>query len=144
MRDRRWIVIAVVSVMVLAAAGADLLLAQTPARPSQPLNTLRELFAALEACYIPPLSEHARPGMQITVNFSLNRAGEILGEPRFTFTTPGVSPEVRAAYQKAIAEAFKRCTPFPLTPAFAAAVPGKVLSMRFIDSRGQRQAGSLI
>ena len=137
----RWISIAILSIMVqIVAAGADLPLAQT--RPSQPNNTLRELFAALEACYIAPPSEHARPGMQITVNFSLNKAGEILGEPRFTFTTPGVLAEVRAAYQKAVAEAFKRCTPFPLTPAFAAAVPGKILSMRFIESRGQRQAGS--
>jgi hypothetical protein len=34
----------------------------------------------------------ARPGMQITVRLAFTRDGAILGEPRFTFTTPGVSP----------------------------------------------------
>jgi hypothetical protein len=105
---------------------------QTP-RPV--LNTLKEVGDALAACWRPPPAEEAAPGMEITVLLSFNRAGEILGEPRFTFLTRGASTAVRAAYQRAVAATLKRCTPMKFTPALAAALAGRPFSMRFIDKR---------
>jgi hypothetical protein len=102
---------------------------------SRELNTLKEVGDALSACWVPPPMEEAGPGMEITVVFSFNRAGEILGEPRFTYLTPGVSTAMRAAYQRAVAATLKRCTPLKFTPGLAGAIAGRPFSMRFIDSR---------
>ena len=52
--------------------------------PAQ-LNTLKDLGAAMRACWIPPPIEQARPGMQITVMMSFKRYGALLGQPRITF-----------------------------------------------------------
>jgi hypothetical protein len=99
------------------------------------LNTINDVGEALQACWLPPPMEESLPGMQITVLFSFNRAGEILGEPRFTYLTPGVSTAVRAAYQRAVAATLKRCTPLNFTPALGGALAGRPFTMRFIDNR---------
>jgi hypothetical protein len=108
----------------------------TPVQAQKPaLNTINDVGDALSACWIPPPMEESRPGMEITVLFSFNRAGEILGEPRFTYLTPGVSTGVRAAYQRAVAATLRRCTPLQFTPGLAGALAGRPFTMRFIDSR---------
>lgn len=110
-----------------------------PRPPRGPLNTLQELFAAMEACWEPPPLEQSRPGTEITVRFSLTRSGEILGEPRFTYSTPTLSAEIKSAYQRAIAAALKRCTPFSLSHGLGGAIAGRPISTRFIDDRGLRR-----
>jgi hypothetical protein len=111
-----------------------------PARPpAKPLNTLQELFGLMDGCWIPPPIEQSRPGTEITIRFTLNRAGEILGEPRFTYSTPALSQAVRSAYQQAVADALSRCTPFPLSDALGGAIAGRPISWRLIDNRGQRR-----
>jgi len=132
-------------VLCFALAAAAILSSPTSAQtvqdrppdgaPPRPLNTIQELFAALEACWIPPPMEQSRPGTEITIRFSLNRAGEIMGEPRFTYSTATLSHEVRAAYQRAIVDALNRCTPFRLSGGFGAAIAGRPISTRFIDDR---------
>ena len=52
------------------------------------VNTIAEVFAALEACWVPPTLAQARAGMQITVMVSFKRSGELLGKPRITYETP--------------------------------------------------------
>jgi len=112
---------------------------QPAGAPTKPLNTIHELFAALEACWVPPPLDQSRPGTQITIRFSLNRAGEILGEPRFTYSTPSLPSEVKSAYQHAVADMLSRCTPLPLSSALGGAIAGKPISTRFIDDRGMRR-----
>jgi hypothetical protein len=109
-------------------------------RPSAPINSIKELHQAFFTCFKWPSRFDSYPGMEITILFSLNKAGEILGEPRFTFLTPNVTTEVRAVYQRAVADAFKICTPFPLTESMGAAVAGRPQALRFTDTRGQRKA----
>jgi hypothetical protein len=104
----------------------------------QPLNTIQDLFAALRACWTPPPAEQSSPGTQITIRFSLNRAGEIIGEPRYTYATPSLSTDVKSAYQDAIAAALRRCTPFRLSAGLGGAIAGRPISTRFIDNRGLR------
>jgi hypothetical protein len=107
--------------------------------PPAELNTIQDVFTAFCACWRPPPESDARPGMEITVRFSFNRGGEILGEPRFTFVTPGVSSEVRAVYKRAVADTLARCTPLPFTPALGNALAGRPFALRFIDDRGTRK-----
>ena len=73
---------AVVAIAGLAAEAAG----QTP---HVPLNTLRDLGAALRACWVPPPLDQSRAGMQITVQMSFRRNGELFGQPRITFESAG-------------------------------------------------------
>jgi hypothetical protein len=104
----------------------------------EPLDTIQALFGALRACWTPPPMEQSSPGTQMTVRFSLNRAGEIIGEPRTTYATPSLSAEVKSAYQTAIAATLRRCTPFRLSNGLGGAIAGRPISTRFIDNRGLR------
>jgi hypothetical protein len=112
---------------------------QPARRPDRELDTIQDLFAAFGACWAPPPLDQSKPGTEITIRFSLNRTGEIIGEPRFTYSTPTLSSEVKSAYQKSVAEAISRCTPFPLSKALGGAIAGRPISTRFIDDRGQRR-----
>jgi hypothetical protein len=41
------------------------------------LNTIRAMFDALRACWVPPDKDEARAGMQMSVQFAFKRSGEI-------------------------------------------------------------------
>ena len=111
-------------------------------KPAAPINTIREVFAALEACWIPPSLDRARAGMQITVLLSFKRNGELLGKPRITYETPEASDDERLSYRVAMAQALRRCTPLPFTAALGGALAGRPLTLRFIDNRKLKQAGT--
>jgi hypothetical protein len=109
-------------------------------RPAIPLNTIQEVFRAVEACWIPPDLDRAKPGMQITVLLSFKRSGELNGEPRITYETPGATDAQRLAYRLALAQAITRCTPLPFTEALGNALAGRPMTMRFIDHRNLKEA----
>jgi hypothetical protein len=108
--------------------------------PETPVNTLSELMAALRACWVPPPLDQSRAGMQITVQMSFRRNGELLGQPRITFESAGASDDERLAYRIAVAKMLKRCTPVPVTEALGNALAGRPLTIRFVDNRKLRQA----
>jgi hypothetical protein len=116
----------------------------TSAAAQQPLtlNTLKDLGAALRACWTPPPLAQSRAGMQITVQLSFKRNGELLGSPRITFETAGATDDERLAYRIAVAETLKRCMPLPFTAALGNAVAGRPFTMRFMDERKLKQAES--
>jgi hypothetical protein len=118
----------------------------TSAAAQQPLtlNTLKDLGAALRACWTPPPLAQSRAGMQITVQLSFKRNGELLGNPRITFETAGATDDDRLAYRIAVAETLKRCTPLPFTAALGNAVAGRPFTMRFMDERKLKQAESTL
>jgi hypothetical protein len=111
-------------------------------KPAAPINTIAEVFAALEACWIPPGLDQARAGMQITVLLSFKRSGELLGKPRITYESPNASDDERLSYRVAMAQAIRRCTPLPFTDALGNALAGRPLTIRFIDNRKLKQAGA--
>ena len=113
-----------------------------PDDTKKPVNTIAEVFAALEACWVPPTLAQARAGMQITVMVSFKRSGELLGKPRITYETPEASDDERLAYRLAMAEALRRCTPLRFTDALGNALAGRPLTLRFIDNRKLKQAGT--
>jgi hypothetical protein len=81
--------------------------------------------------------DQAHEGMEISVRLSFTRAGGVLGEPRFTYRTPGVSQQVRAAYERAVAATLARCTPLRFTPELGGALAGRPFAIRFIDNRSR-------
>jgi hypothetical protein len=99
------------------------------------LNTIREMFDALRACWVPPPASRARHGMQMSVRLSFKRTGEIIGTPRITYMTPGTPSEVRDTYYNAIMAALDRCTPLPFTNAMGGAIAGRPIAIRFVDDR---------
>src|SRR5262249_6248509 len=99
------------------------------------LNTIRAMFDALRACWVPPDKDDARPGMQMSVRFAFKRSGEMIAPPRVTYATPGVSPETRDTYLHAINAALERCTPLHFTDGMAGAIAGKPIAIRFVDNR---------
>ena len=124
----------------LAIAGvASSAAAQTP---QAPLNTLSELGSALRACWVPPPLDQARAGMQITVQMTFRRNGELFGRPRITFETAGASEDERLAYRIAVARTLQRCASLPFTDALGNAVAGRPFTIRFIDNRKLKQAES--
>jgi hypothetical protein len=100
-----------------------------------PIDTIAAMFAALRACWQPPEPDEARPDMQMSVRFAFKRDGEIIGEPRVTYATPGVADETRQVYRHAIADALARCTPLPFSPGMGGAVAGRPIAVRFVDNR---------
>jgi len=103
--------------------------------PEGPINSLRELFAALRACWVPPPLNEAFRGMQISVRFSFKRTGEMVGAPRVTYTSKEVDAETRRIYGRAVDAAIERCTPMPFSKEMGAAVAGRPITVRFIDNR---------
>ena len=67
-------------------------------------------------------------------------AANILGEPRFTYITRDVPAPIRAAYQKAVAEALMRCMPLSFTEGLSGAIAGRIFSWRIHDTRPNRKA----
>ena len=103
-------------------------------KPDHDLDTIGDLFAALRSCWAPP-SDHARAGMQMSVRFSFNKAGGLIGPPRLTFATPGVSPEVRTTYLNAINSSLKACLPLKFTGGLGGALAGRPIAIRYVDNR---------
>jgi hypothetical protein len=99
------------------------------------LDTIRAMFDALRACWVPPTRDEALAGMQMSVRFAFKRSGEIIATPRVTYATPGVPPETRDVYRSAIAAALERCTPLHFTDGMAGAIAGKPIAIRFVDNR---------
>jgi len=124
---------------MLLAVGA-LALPRAQAQTAPQLNTIQDVGRALSACWVPPPLDKSRGGTQITVLITFSRSGEVIGEPKFTYITPGLPQEMRAAYQRSVADAISRCSPMPFTPGLGAAVAGRPFAMRYDDTRGQKGA----
>jgi hypothetical protein len=99
------------------------------------VDNIQEMFRALRACWIPPPPGKSQPGMEYTVRFAFKSNGELIGPPRVTYATHGVSEEVRNVYQQAVEAALKRCTPMHFTNGMAGAIAGRPITIRFFDNR---------
>lgn len=125
--------------VVVPALLAQANVERTPDLP-KPANRLSEIGPLLSRCLRMPDDEVVRPGMQITARLAFTRDGAILGEPRFTFSTPGVSPEVRAVYQRAVVDMLNRCTPLPITRELGHAIAGRPFVIPIVETRKEKKA----
>jgi hypothetical protein len=99
------------------------------------LDTIREMFDALRACWVPPPQDEARPGMQMSVRLSFKRSGQLIGAPRVTYASPDAPPAARSIYHDAIMAALERCTPLPFSSGLGGAIAGRPLAIRYVDNR---------
>jgi hypothetical protein len=103
------------------------------------LNTLREIYPALRACWSPPPLDQARGHLELSVRLSFRSNGEILGEPFISFETPNVSEEERLAYRISVARALQRCTPLRFSKGLGGAIAGRPINIRFIEERPKQE-----
>jgi hypothetical protein len=100
-----------------------------------PINTFKDLEAALLACWVPPPTEQSRPGMKITVLMSFLRNGQVFGTPKIRFQSTGTSETERWPYRVAVAEMLKRCASLSFTEALGNAVAGQPVTLTLVDDR---------
>ena len=72
------------------------------------LNTIRDMFAALRACWVPPPKDEAHHGMEYTIRFAFKRDGTMIAAPRMTYSSHDVPSTTRDVYRVAIEAALKR------------------------------------
>jgi hypothetical protein len=96
------------------------------------LNTIREVFGALKACFSQPFGEESSTELSATIRFSFTRHGEILGEPRFTYVQPGLSAQARQAFERAVGHTLVACMPLPFTDGLGGALAGRPFSVRIV------------
>jgi hypothetical protein len=99
------------------------------------LDSIREMYAALRACWTPPPQAEAHHGMEYTIRFAFRRNGEITAPPRRTYSSREAPDEVRDTYRDAVDAALKRCTPLHFSKGMAGAVAGRPIAIRFVDER---------
>jgi hypothetical protein len=99
------------------------------------LDTIRDMFSALRACWIPPPRDEARHGMEYTIRFAFKRDGEVIAPPRTTYASPDAAADVRNIYRDAVNAALKRCTPLHFSEGMGGAVAGRPIAIRFVDDR---------
>ena len=105
--------------------------------PEGPVDSIRDLFAALRACWEPPPLNESFRGMQMSVRFSFKRTGELVAPARVTYTASEAGADTRRSYGRAVDAALARCTPMPFSRAMGAAIAGRPIAIRFIDERTQ-------
>ena len=99
------------------------------------LDTIRDMFAALRGCWVPPPKGEARHGMEYTIRFAFKRDGEMIAPPRMTYASHDAPAEARNVYRDAIDAALKRCTPLHFSEGMGGAVAGRPIAIRFVDDR---------
>jgi hypothetical protein len=99
------------------------------------LDSIGAMYAALRACWVPPLRDAARHGMEYTVRFAFKRDGEIIAPPRVTYSTHDAPAQLRDGYRDAVEAALKRCTPLHFSKGMAGAIAGRPIAIRFVDKR---------
>lgn len=102
------------------------------ARSTAAIGRPRQAVDQLAACWSPPLPPKGQT-VEITMRFSFNGQGEVVGSPRITYVkaTGSSADAVRASLLQAI----KTCSPLNFTKSMAASAPGYPLSVRFIGRR---------
>ena len=106
-----------------------------PRKPTRPVNDLVQIQAALADCWRFPAIDDGRAPVDVIFSLSFKRSGELFGKPRVVKFSREVSQQERERFNVAVVEAVDRCSPMPLTESMGGAIAGRVLHIRFIDSR---------
>jgi hypothetical protein len=110
------------------------------AAKEKPLDSVRAMYAALRACWVPPPKDSARHGMEYTIRFAFKRDGEVIAPPRVTYASHDAPAEVRDVYRDAVNAALARCTPLHFSAGMAGAVAGRPIAIRFVDDRSMENS----
>jgi hypothetical protein len=117
-------------------ATAVAILAASAALPAQaapaPANTIREMFQELNQCMA---GVRLAKGTDVTVLFSLNRRGGLIGKPRITYGHWTGDDADKKASAASIAQGFDQCLPVNISDALGAAIAGQLLTYRMRGAR---------
>jgi hypothetical protein len=111
-----------------------------PLDRDHPVDKLYDLGPLLSKCLEMPRDDEVRPGMRVTLKLAFKRNGELLADPRFTFTTHEASEEEKKVYHEAALDMLKRCTPLPITAGLGGAIAGRPLVVPIIETRNEKKA----
>jgi hypothetical protein len=111
-----------------------------PLDRDHPVDKLYDLGPLLSKCLEMPPDDEARPGMRVTLKLAFKRNGELLADPRFTYTTHEASDEEKKVYHEAALDMLKRCTPLPITAGLGSAIAGRPFVVPIIETRNERKA----
>ncbi len=103
-----------------------LVVAQTGERPA--LDRLADIGPAIRACWTPPSDA---TGMELTLVFSLDRSGAVLGKPRISYSKLHGDTEQQRHFVASVLTALSACTPVRITSSLGAAIAGRPFAMRF-------------
>jgi hypothetical protein len=109
-----------------------------PLDREHPVDRINELGPLLSKCLALPSDDEALAGMQVSLKLAFKRDGELLANPRFTYTTHEAPEKVKAAYQAAALDMLKHCTPLPITEKFAGAIAGRPFVVAIKETRDLR------
>jgi hypothetical protein len=87
------------------------------------LDSIRDMFAALRACWVPPSKDEARHGMEYTIRFAFKRDGTMIATPRMTYSSHDAPGTTRDIYRVAIDAALRRCTHYTSAQGWRAQSP---------------------
>ncbi len=106
-----------------------------PVDRGRPLERFEDIARVLSQCLELPPGDASRAGMQLALRFAFKRNGELLADPRFTYTTGDAPENVKAAWRAAALDMLKRCTPLPITDRFGAAIAGRPVVAAIRETR---------
>jgi hypothetical protein len=105
-----------------------------------PLDRLNEIAPLLSKCLELPPDAESQAGMELALKLAFKRDGELLADPRFTYTHDA-SQKVKEAYHAAALDMLKRCTPLPITDSFGGAIAGRPFVVAIRDARDLKSGG---
>ncbi len=111
-----------------------------PVDRGHPLDRLDEIAQLLSKCLQLPPTAESQPGMELALRFAFKRNGELVADPRFTYTTHEAPENVKAAYHAAALDMLRRCTPLPVTDQFGGAIAGQPLVVAIRETRALKPA----
>jgi len=106
-----------------------------PEKPDGDIDTISSLFRMLRACFVPPPEDNARAGVQVAMRLSFKRSGEVIAQPRWTYTTPDTPEEARQLYREAATASLARCAPLHFGKGMAGAIAGRPIAIRYVENR---------
>jgi hypothetical protein len=109
-----------------------------PLDRDHPVSRINELGPLLSKCLELPPDADAQAGMQLALKLAFKRDGELLADPRFTYTTHDAPEKAKAAYRDAALDMLKHCTPLPITDAFGGAIAGRPFVVAIKETRGAK------
>jgi hypothetical protein len=59
----------------------------------------------------------------------------MIGPPRMTYATAGISADTRATYLKAINSSLDACIPLKFSGGLGGAIAGRPIAIRYVDNR---------
>lgn len=105
-------------------------------------ETVKELKAIgpyVAQCWKAPVQKPAGIEVELVVGFALRRDGSVIGEPRITYLSPGLSKPLRDNYLDAVRKMLEACAPIPLSPELGAAIAGRQHRLRLVDDGVQHK-----